>query len=95
MIVVVAMLKAVEGKGDALESEFKKLVPKVLCDQGTLAYVAHRGTGDPSRFFVYEKYEDAQALKAHSATPHFREFSRAVATILEGRPDVVVCREIV
>jgi len=94
MIVVAAMLKAIDGKGNELELAFQRLVPKVLNDPGTIAYVAHRSTDDPSKFFVYEKYESTEALKAHSSTPHFQEFSRAVASMLDGRPEVGLYGEI-
>lgn len=94
MIVVVAHLRAVEGKGDELQEEFKKLVPRVVNDSGTVAYVVHRGVDDPCKFFVYEKYESQEALKAHSSTPHFKEFSRAIASLLDGRPDVALYSEI-
>jgi quinol monooxygenase YgiN len=94
MIIITAMLKAAEGKGDELEQEFRKLVPKVLQDPGTVSYAVHRGTDDPSKFFVYEKYENVEALRAHSSTPHFREFSRATASMLDGRPEVGHYQEI-
>ena len=94
MIVVAAMLKASEGKADELESEFKKLQPKVLNDPGTMAYAVHRGMDDPSTFFVYEKYDSSDALKAHSQTPHFQEFSKAAAGLLAGRPEVTLFREV-
>ena len=94
MIVVAAMLKAVDGKGDELERQFQRLVPEVLNDPGTIAYVVHRNIDDPSKFFVYEKYESTEALKTHSSTPHFQEFSRAAASILDGRPEVGLYREI-
>ena len=95
MIVIAAMLKAADGKGDELEQEFQKLVPSVLNDPGTMAYVVHRSIDDSSKFFVYEKYESTEALKTHSSTPHFQEFSRALASLVAGRPDVGRYREIV
>lgn len=94
MIVIAATLTAAEGKADELESEFQKLVPKVRKDPGTVAYVVHRGLEDPSKFFVYEKYESQDALKAHSSTPHFQEFSKALASILAGRPEIALYREL-
>jgi len=94
MIVVAATLKAVDGKGDELEQEFRKLVPKVLKDPGTISYVVHRNIDDPSKFFVYEKYEDREALKQHSSTSHFQEFSRAIASMLSGRPEIGLYSEI-
>ncbi len=95
MIVVAAILKAVDGKGDELEREFQKLVPSVLNDPGTITYVVHRSIDDSSKFFVYEKYESPEALKTHSSTPHFKEFSRAVASMVDGRPEVGRYSEIV
>jgi quinol monooxygenase YgiN len=94
MIVVAAVLKAAEGKGDTLEQEFRKLVPRVLKDPGAIAYAVHRAIDDPNKFLVYEKYESRDALKFHSSTPHFQEFSRATATLLAGRPEVALYNEI-
>jgi len=88
MIVITAILKAAEGKGDELEQEFKNLVPKVLQDPGTIAYAVHRAMDDPSKFLVYEKYENVEALRAHGSTPHFREFSRATASMIDGRAEI-------
>jgi len=88
MIVITAILKAAEGKGDELEQEFKNLVPKVLQDPGTIAYAVHRAMDDPSKFLVYEKYESVEALRAHGSTPHFREFSRATASMIDGRAEI-------
>jgi len=94
MIVVTAILKAAEGKGDELEQEFRKFVPAVHKEPGNLAYVAHRGINAPVTFFVYEKYESQEALKEHSSAPHFKEFSKATASMLEGRAEIALYREI-
>ena len=94
MLVVAAMLKTVEGKGDELEQRLQKLVPKFLGEAGTIAYVVHRNLDDPTKFFIYEKYESREALKAHSSTPHFKEFSQAIASILDGRPEIGLYNEI-
>jgi len=95
MIVVAATLKAVEGKGDDLEQEFRKFLPKVRTEPGTTSYVVHRGTDDPTRFLVYEKYESGEALKHHSSTEHFKEFSKAIAPLLDGRPEFGLYNELI
>jgi len=87
MIVVAATLKAVEGKTDELEQEFRRLVPKVLKDPGTISYVVHRSVDAPTKFFVYEKYENGDAFKHHTSTEHFKEFSKAIASLLDGHPE--------
>lgn len=86
MIVLNATLKAVEGRGDDLEREFRKLVPLVRKDKGTMTYIVHRGINDASQFFVYEKYENDEALKLHGSTPHFKQFREAIAGMIDGRP---------
>ncbi|MFC2050408.1 putative quinol monooxygenase [Chloroflexota bacterium] len=94
MIVVVAKLKSVEGKGDELEQEFLKLAPKVLKDPGTIGYVVHRGVDASNEFFVYEKYESMEAFKLHGSTEHFEEFSKSIASLLDGRPEVGIYNEL-
>ena len=94
MIVVTAILRTVEGRGDEFEQEFKKLAPKVLNDPGAITYVLNRGINDPNKFFVYEKYESQEALKYHGSTPHFQEFSKAIAAILGGRAEVELYNEV-
>ncbi len=94
MIVVTATLQAVEGKGDELAQAFQKLVPKVLNDPGAIAYVVHRGLDNPAKFFIYEKYESGDALKYHSSTEHFKEFSKAIASLLDGRPEIGLYNEL-
>jgi len=94
VIVVAAMIKVQEGKGDEFEKEAGKLVPKVLNDPGAIAYAVHRSTDDPSKFFVYEKYESQEAFQHHSSTPHFQEFTRAILSMLDGRPEIGLYREI-
>jgi quinol monooxygenase YgiN len=94
-IVVAATIKALEGKGDALEQELRKLAPKVRQDKGALTYIIHRSAEDPLKFFVYEKYEGPDAIKFHVATPHFREFSAALNSLMDGRIDIQRYSELV
>ncbi len=94
MIVVVATLKVVEGKGDEFEQEFRKLALKVRDEPGTIVYVLHRAIDDPTKFFVYEKYKDQEALGQHSSTAHFQEFFKAITPILSGGPEIGLYHEI-
>lgn len=87
-IVIAATIKALEGKGDALEQELRKLAPKVRKDEGALVYVIHRSTDDPLKFFVYEKYESPGAINYHVSTAHFKEFSSALTLLMDGRIDI-------
>ncbi len=94
MIVVAAMVKALEGRGDEVEQAFQKLVPKVRNDPGTIAYAVHHNIDDPSKFFVYEKYENREALKYHSSTPHFQEFAQTITPLREKPSEVGIYNEV-
>jgi quinol monooxygenase YgiN len=94
MIVVAAKIKAVEDKGDELEKEFRKLIPKVLKDPGAVTYAVHRKADAPNEFLVYEKYESGEALKFHGSTEHFKDFSRTIAPLLDGRAEVAIYNEL-
>ena len=95
MLIGTAILRAIEGKEDELEKEFCKLIPSVRKEQGTLTYVVHRALDDPQKFFVYEKYQDKEALTYHASTPHLKEFFNTVSGMLEGRAEISFFREIV
>lgn len=94
MIVVAARIKTVEGKGDEFEQEFRKLALKVRDEPGTIAYVLHRAIDDPTKFFVYEKYESQEALGQHSSTAHFQEFFKAITPILSEGLEIGLYHEI-
>ncbi len=94
-VVVAATIKALAGKGDALEQELRKLAPKVRLDPGAITYVVHRGVEDQLRFFVYEEYQDGDAIKYHVSTPHFKAFSTALTSLMDGQIEVSRYKEIV
>jgi len=94
MLVVAAMLKVVDGKGDELEQEVNKLVPKVLEEPGVITYLVHRSIDNPSRFFVYEKYKSSEDFVCHCATPHFKKFSEAFELMKDGEPEIELYNEI-
>jgi quinol monooxygenase YgiN len=48
----------------------------------------------PNDFFVYEKYDSMEALKLHGSTEHFKEFSKAISSLLDGRPEVGIYNEL-
>ena len=95
MLVVSAVITAAEGKGDDLEKEFLKLIPQVReKEEGTLTYIVHRGLQDPSKFLVYEQYRAREDLDAHAATPYFKDFMKATAGLVAGRPEITFYRKI-
>ena len=88
MVVIAAIIHVVEGKGEEFEKGYKELAPKVLKDPGAIAYILHRDVSDPCKFFFYEKYQDDEAVKYHTSTPHFKEFFQRMGPIMKGRPEL-------
>jgi len=95
MIVVAAKLKAQPGKESEVEKELCKLVEYVRNEEpGTLTYLCHRGASDPSQFFFYERYMDAEALAKHSGSPRFQQVFQIVGPFLESPPIIEMYEEV-
>jgi quinol monooxygenase YgiN len=92
MIVLVAVIKIVEGKGEEFEREWRKIALKVRKDPGTVTFVLHREVKNPNKFLVYEKYESDEALKYHNST-YFNWFSKTVGPILADM-EASLCQEV-
>jgi len=95
MIVLVAVLQAAEGKGNEVVEEFKKLVPIVRQDPGTIAYNINQAADNQDKILVYEKYEDQEALQYHGQTEHFKAFGQATRGMFAGRPEITLYNEVV
>jgi quinol monooxygenase YgiN len=92
-IVVVARVRAVKGKGDALAAflvEQSATVRKV--EPGCLEYTPHRSQEDPELFLFYEKYRDAAAFEAHRTSSHMADYRkrREAQGLTEGPAEVQV-----
>ncbi len=94
-MVVVAILKAIEGKEEEMAKVLSDMVPKVQEEEGTLVYTLHRDVNDPSKFMFYEKYKDSDALKVHSTTPYFKELFNTLKHLLAGEPEISMYSEVV
>lgn len=44
-------------------------------EPGCITYVPHTLEGEPDTVVVYEQYQDRQALDAHRASNHFKQFA--------------------
>ena len=57
-------------------------------EDGCLHYRFYRDLEDETLFFLYEMWENEDALKAHFQTPHMATFSKAMGDILAAPPQV-------
>ena len=94
MIVIAAVIKVHEGKGDEFEKGYRPLRAKVLKDPGAISYVLHRAVDDPCKFFFYEQYENEEAVKYHSSTEHFKSFFQKMGPIMKGPPEISYYKEV-
>ena len=94
MIHVVAIITAKPGQREAVLEKFRANVPAVRAEQGCIEYGAAIDAEDmgpiqtafgPDTFAVIEKWESAEALKAHAAAPHMREYGAATKELLASR----------
>lgn len=44
-------------------------------EPGCVTYIPHTVDGDPDTVVIYEQYADQQAVDAHRATQHFRQYA--------------------
>jgi len=88
MIVVIGRVRTDPEKREELIRVGQKVASASRVETGCIGYRLYEDTETPNDFVFVEEWDSHEALQAHFATPHIREFMRAVpATILEA-PDV-------
>ena len=93
MIVIAAIITTYDDQGDAFQQSFQELAERVRKDPGVITYTLHRMINNPSKFFVFEQYEDEAAIKLHTSTSHFQEYRKKVAHMVKDR-DVGLYHEV-
>lgn len=94
MITLIATLKVKEGKMEEAINALKEIVPKIKAsEQGCLEYIPHTVRGDENTIIIYEKYNDKDALKQHSA--NLMKNMEKLFPLLEPGMDVKTCYEII
>jgi quinol monooxygenase YgiN len=94
MISLIAKIPMKEDKVDEAIAAIKELIKAVATEEGTLAYSLNRDQKDPNTLIFIERYKDADALKAHSSTDHFKAFSAKVPEFVAGKPEIIRMEEI-
>ena len=94
MIHVVAIITAKPGQRGAILAAIRANLPAVRAEKGCIEYgpaVDAEGIGafqtkaGPETLFVIEKWEDAEALKAHAAAPHMAAYAAKVKDLVANR----------
>ena len=94
-ISLIAKLKVQPGKEAEFEAAAKEMIATVrTAEPGTLAYILHKNSKDPTEFIYYELYQDQAAFDHHGKTDHMKAFGGAIGALLEGRPQIDIVTEV-
>jgi quinol monooxygenase YgiN len=94
VIHVLAIITAKSGMRDAILKEFHANMPAVHAEKGCIEYgpaIDAEGMGSfqtkfgPDTFAVIEKWESAEALKAHGASPHMAAYAAKTREMIASR----------
>ncbi len=94
MIHVVAVITARPGRRPELLRAFQANVPAVRAEDGCIEYIATVDADDAGplqtrlgehSFIVVEKWASPEALTAHAASPHMREYAAQTRDLIAAR----------
>jgi quinol monooxygenase YgiN len=94
MIHVIAIITTKPGLREQVLAAFRANMPAVHAETGCIEYgpaIDAPGMGPiqtpvgPNTFVVIEKWESAEALKAHAAAPHMAAYAAKVKDMLASR----------
>ena len=89
MIGVIASLKIQDGKAEDFEAVFRALSAAVRANEpGNICYQLTRSKTDALTYKVLEVYADADALKAHGSSDHFKAAGPSLGPCLAGKPEI-------
>jgi quinol monooxygenase YgiN len=89
MIGVVATIRIQDGKAEEFEAVFRTLTAAVRANEpGNICYQLTRSKTEANTYKVLELYADADALKAHGGSDHFKAAGPGIGACLAGRPEI-------
>ncbi len=88
MIVAVGRVRTDAAKREELVRVGQGVASASRNEAGCLGYRLYEDTERENEFVFVEEWESQEALEQHFATPHVREFMKAVPATLVAPPDV-------
>lgn len=87
-VALLAKLPAAEGKGAELAEAFKAAFEHVNKEAGTRMYVLHADATNADILWIYEIYENQDAMNSHMTADWFGPFGKSLAPFMGGRPEM-------
>ena len=94
MVHVIAVITAKPGQREKILQAFRGNVPNVHAEQGCIEYGAavdadpalpFQTNWGPETFVVIEKWDSLEALKAHAAAPHMKDYGAKTKELIASR----------
>ncbi|MEM0543968.1 putative quinol monooxygenase [Flavobacterium sp. j3] len=83
---LLAKYKIKEGKVEEFKILFEQIAKHTAKESGNLAYRSFFDHSNDSNFFIYEEYENLQALETHKNSFYFKEIViERIVPLLESR----------
>ena len=93
-VVVIAKIPAAPGQRDQLIALMRAGLDAIEAESGTRIYMMHEDAVDADVLWMYEWYEDNDALAAHSGSDAFKSLGRAMKPFMGGRPEITLATPI-
>jgi quinol monooxygenase YgiN len=77
-VLLIAHVEIAPERADAFEAAFRDVARVVRQEPGCIFYEGYRGQEEPELFYFRECFADADAMKAHSDSPHLQAFFKKV-----------------
>jgi len=87
-VAVWARIPVQPGKRDEMVAAMQAGLESAQAEPGTLSYILHTAPDDADSLFMYEVYEDQDALAAHMGSEAFKALGPAIRPFLAGRPEL-------
>ena len=94
MINVIAKFTAKKDLIEETKTTLQSLIPPTQKDEGYVQYDLHQDLNNPQLFFMYETWENEEALNKHLSTPHLTNFVEKANEILEIPMEVSILKKL-
>lgn len=82
------------GKQDEVLHLLEELADDVRTEPGNEVFSLFRAQGDTTSFHVFERYRDQEALDAHRASEHYKNYRATIPDLLAEPIGVLVLSEV-
>ncbi len=90
MLLVIGRVQCEPERRNELVALFTEMQDDSRRENGCLRYGFFGAVEDPLSFVAVEEWADREALDAHFAQPHLREFARRLLELVSSQPEVAI-----